>query len=296
MKRIGLIIMVSLFILSCGRFGNKEVDGKKDMRIVCVSKQINEMVFALGKGHDIVAVDLSSTFPDSAKLLPTVGYHRALSAEGIISMNPDLVLHDYDMGPANVLPQLEKAGLNIKGYHGGRSIDSAKILMTELGKYFGVETKADSLNKKLDAELENAKKTLQTINIKDTPSVMVIQFGRANNNYFVMSGRGGVTDKMIELAGGKVAQYDAKGAKQISAEAIAIANPDIIVATDFGFDRMGSMDKFITEIPGVALTNAGKNKRIIRFEEHDMVYFGPRTGENVLQLMKMIYPENAATK
>ena len=297
MKRINLLIATVVFLFSCGRFGNKEIDGNKDMRIVCVSKQLNEMVFALGKGHNIVAVDLSSTFPDSTKLLPTVGYHRALSAEGIISMNPDLVLHDFDMGPANVLPQLEKAGLNIKGYHGGRSIDSAKILLNEIGKFFGVEAKADSINKKLEADLEKTKMTLQSLQVKNAPSVMVIQFGRANNNYFVMSGRGGVPDKMIALAGCKVAQYDAKGARQISAEAIAVANPDIIVATDFGFDRMGSMDKFITEIPGVALTNAGKNKRIIRFEEHDLVYFGPRTGENVLKLMDIIYSTaNAATK
>ena len=264
MKRINILLAAALVVSSCGRFGNKETDGKKDMRIVCVSKQLNEMIYALGKFHDVVAVDLSSTYPDSAKLLPTVGYHRALSAEGIISMKPDLVMHDFDMGPANVLPQLEKSGLNIKGYKGGRSIDSAKILITELGKFFGVEAKADSVNKKLDADIARAKAELEKMNIKDTPSVMVIQFGRANNNYFVMSGRGGVPDKMIELAGGKVAHYDAKGARQISAEAIAVANPDIVVATDFGFDRMGSMDKFITEIPGVALTNAGKNKRIIR--------------------------------
>ena len=290
MKRINILLVVALVVSSCGRFGNKETDGKKDMRIVCVSKQLNEMIYALGKFHDVVAVDLSSTYPDSAKLLPTVGYHRALSAEGIISMKPDLVMHDFDMGPANVLPQLEKSGLNIKGYKGGRSIDSAKILITELGKFFGVEAKADSVNKKLDADIARAKAELEKMNIKDTPSVMVIQFGRANNNYFVMSGRGGVPDKMIELAGGKVAHYDAKGARQISAEAIAVANPDIVVATDFGFDRMGSMDKFITEIPGVALTNAGKNKRIIRFEEHDMVYFGPRTGENILKLMNLIHP------
>lgn len=296
-KKLSLILLISIALISCGRFSNKEVDGKKDMRIVCVSKQLNEMIYALGKFHNVVAVDLSSTFPDSAKLLKTVGYHRALSAEGIISMNPDIVMHDFDMGPANVLPQLEKAGLNIKGYHGGRSIDSAKILLSELGKFFGVEQRADSINKKLDADIEKVKATVTALNIKDKPSIMVIQFGRANNNYFVMSGRGGVPDKMIELAGGKVAKYDAKGARQISAEAIAVANPDIIVATDFGFDRMGSMDKFISDIPGVALTNAGKNKKVIRFEEHDLVYFGPRTGENALKLMNQVYPtKNAATK
>src|SRR5947207_5376627 len=113
MKKISLVAL-TIMLISCGRFGNKEIDGKKDMRIVCLSKHLTEMVFALGKGHDIVAVDLSSTYPDSAKLLPTVGYHRALSPESIIAMNPDLVIHSNDVGPANVLPQITKAGLNVK--------------------------------------------------------------------------------------------------------------------------------------------------------------------------------------
>jgi len=94
---------------------------------------------------------------------------------------------------------------------------------------------------------------------------------------------------LIQMAGAKVAHYDAKGARQISAEAIAEANPDIIIATDFGFDQMGNMDKFIAGVPGVALTNAGKNKNIIRFEEHDLVYFGPRSGANILSLMKQMH-------
>jgi iron complex transport system substrate-binding protein len=108
------------------------------------------------------------------------------------------------------------------------------------------------------------------------------------------SGKGdanGVGDQLIKLAGGKVSQYDAKGARQISAEAIAEANPDIIIATDFGFDQMGSMEKFASGVPGVSLTNAAKNKRIYRFEEHDLVYFGPRTGENVIKMMDLIHPK-----
>ena len=75
--------MVSVVLFSCDRFNNKEIDGKKDLRIVSLSKHLTEMVFALGKGHDLVAVDLSSTYPDSAKLLKTVGYHRALNKSPI---------------------------------------------------------------------------------------------------------------------------------------------------------------------------------------------------------------------
>jgi iron complex transport system substrate-binding protein len=298
MKKIMAISLAAIILLTaCGRFRNKETSGEKDIRIVCLSKHLTEMVFALGKGHDIVACDLSSTYPDSAKLLKTVGYHRALNPEGIISMNPDLVIHSNDIGPENVLPQITKAGLNIKEFSRANTFDSAKIVMTELGKYFHEEKKADSIIKKMDADLAKAATLLNERHITDTPSVMIIHFGRANNVYFVMSGRGGTGDKMIALAGGKTSKYDAKGARQISAEAIAEANPDIIIATDFGFDQMGSMDKFATGVPGVSLTNAAKNKRIYRFEEHDMVYFGPRTGENIIKLMNLIHPTaDAAAK
>jgi iron complex transport system substrate-binding protein len=247
------------------------------------------MVFALGKGHDIVARDLTSSYPDSAKLLPTVGYHRMLNAEGIIAQNPDVVIHSNDIGPESVITQLTKVGLNIKVFGGANTYDSAKLLLKQLGDFFGVPAKADSIIKKMDADMELVYKAEKQIT--DTPTVMIIHYGQANNNFFVMSGRknGGPGDRMIKLAGGKPALYDAKGAKQISAEAIAVANPDIIIATDFGYDKMGGAENFKT-LPGVGLTNAAKNNRIYRFEEHDLVYFGPRTAANVLTMMKLIHP------
>ena len=288
MKHRNLLMVLTILLCSCGRFGNNEKESTKDTRIVCVSKQLTEMLFALGKGHDIVAVDLSSTYPDSAKLLPTVGYHRMLSAEGIISMKPDLVIHSNDVGPENVLPQLMKAGVNVKAFTGGSTIDSAKLLLVQLGKLFGSEDKADSCNKKLDADLQKVYTAEK--HITDSPGVMIIHFGRANNVYFVMSGRGGVADRMIRMAGGRPVKYDAKGARELSAESVATANPDVIIATDYGFDKMGSADKF-KSVAGVGLTTAAKNNRIYRFEEHDIIYFGPRTAENILKLMKFIHPD-----
>lgn len=287
-KNIVWLFAIAL-LFSCGRFGKKGPDGDKDMRIVSLSKHLTEMIYALGKGHDLVGCDLSSTYPDSARQLTKVGYHRALSAEGIISLMPTLVVHSNDIGPEQVLPQITKAGLNVKAFGSASTLDSAKLLLKELGNFFGENTKADSLIKKMDVDMAIAADSLKLMALKDTPNVMIIHFGRANNIYFVMSGRNGVGDKMIALAGGKTARYDAKGARQISAEAVAAANPDVIIATDFGFDQMGGMDKFIAGVPGVALTNAGKNKRIVRFEEHDLVYFGPRSGTNLIKLMHLIH-------
>jgi iron complex transport system substrate-binding protein len=293
-KLINLIFLVLLFS-GCGRFSNKDsnVEGQ---RIVSLSKHLTEMIFALGEGHNLVAVDLSSTYPDSAKLLKTVGYHRALSPESIIAMSPTLVIHSNDIGPETVLPQITKAGLNIKAFGGANTIDSAKILIRELGSFFGKSVKADSICNAMDISFAQAAETLKSIPANDTPKVMIIHFGRASNIYFVMSGRNGVGDKLIEMAGAKVVHYDAKGARQISAEAVAAANPDIIIATDFGYDQMGSMDKFVSDVPGVALTNAGKNKKIVRFEEHDLVYFGPRSGDNVVKLIHLLHPNVGSTK
>ena len=286
MKKTYLYFILWICLASCARFGKKETDTTKDIRIVSLSKQLTEMLFAIGKGHDIVARDLTSNYPDSAKLITTVGYHRALNPEGIIAMNPDLVIHCNDIGPASVNPQIEKAGLKVKIFGGANTYDSAKLLLLELGQYFGATAKADSIVKKMDADMENVYAAQKQI--KDSPTVMIIQYGQANNNYFVMSGRKGPGDKMIALAGGRVAKYDAKGARQLSAEAVAAANPDVIIATDFGFDKMGGAENFKT-LPGVGLTNAAKNNRIYRFEEHDIVYFGPRTADNIFKLMKLLH-------
>lgn len=296
MKKIILGTMLMAGLIACGRFQNKEIDGTKDLRIVSLSKHLTEFTFSLGKGHNIIGVDWSSTYPDSAKLIKPVGYHRALNPEGIISLTPDIVIHSNDIGPETVLPQIEKAGLHTKAFGNANTMDSAKMLLKELGAFFGVRAKADSLCNVMDAGIVSASHVLKDITIKDTPTVMIIHFGRASNVFFVMSGRKGVGDKLIQMAGAKVAHYDAKGARQISAEAIAAANPDIIIATDFGYDQMGSMDKFIVGVPGVALTKAGKNKRIVRFEEHDLTYFGPRTGDNIIDLIHLFYPTTHASK
>ncbi|MEI6265561.1 MAG: ABC transporter substrate-binding protein [Sphingobacteriia bacterium] len=287
MQKISFVLLL-VFLASCGLSKKEKKPDSADLRIVSVSKHLTEILFALGKGHNIVACDLTSSYPDSAKMLPKVGYHRALNAEGIISMNPDIVIHSNDIGPLTVLPQLEKLGLKTMAFKGANTLDSAKMLISALGAYFGVPQNAVTINNKIDADMLTVAK--ERALHSDTPSVMIIHYGQANNVFFVMSGRKGAGDQMIESAGAKVAKYDAKGARQISAEAVALANPDIIIATDFGFDKMGSAENF-KSIPGVALTNAAKNNRIYRFEEHDLVYFGPRSGENILKLMQLIHPK-----
>ena len=289
MKNIYVLLAVLGLTASCKRFLND--DNKKDhkARIVCISKQYNEIIWALGAQKDIVAVDVSSTFPAELKKLPTVGYHRALSAEAILANNPTLILEDNNIGPEHVVDQLKKLKIPMKEFKEySKSLIGTDSLIREMGAYFNKEQRADSLCKKLEGDMKIALEKREKYKTKT--KVLIIHYGQASNVYLVMTQKS-VGAKMVEWAGGELAIKDEKGMKQISPELVAASNPDVILLTDFGYDRLGGSFEKIKELPGVSSTKAFKNKRIYRIEEHDLVYLGPRTGENVLLIQKLIHKD-----
>lgn len=286
MKKISTYLLLPLLITSCGRFGNK--DNKKDHkeRIVCIAKEYNEVIFELGAQQDIVAVDISSNYPPAVTKLPTVGYHRALSAEAILAENPTLVIHDNNVGPEHVLKQLKDLNIPIKTFADSvYTIEQTKGMIKQLGAYFHKEHGADSLCNKLDNDMATAIAAAKQY--IDTPKVVIIHFGQANNVYLTMTDHN-VAAKIIGWAGGQIPVQSDRGMVPLSAEVIAKANPDVILLTDYGYDRLGSLDK-IKELPGIAGTKAAVNNRIYRIAEHDIVYLGPRTGENVLKFQTLIH-------
>ena len=292
MKKISgifLLVLLTISVTSCGRFANKESDASKKgkERIVIVSKQLTELMFAVGAGDKIVGVDLSSTYPPEAQKLVTVGYHRMLSAEGIISLSPTLVMHNGGIAPESVPIQLEKVGIPMKKYMDTPNTDSAKVLIMQIAREYNNEAKGIELCKKLDADMNTAREKVKEFT--DKPRVLIIHYGRQMNNYFVMGNRGTAND-MLTWAGG-VNAADTSGFRNLSAEVIVRSQPDVILATDFGFDRTGGEEHFV-ELPGINLTPAAKNHRIYRIEEHDLVYLGPRTGENVIKIMELIHKKN----
>lgn len=285
MKKIFVIAFVTVTIFSCDRFGKKQNDTAGKLRIVCVSKQLNEIIFAVGGDTALVGIDISSTYPPETKKITTVGYHRALSGEGIISLNPTVVWHDGNIAPQQVIDQIKKVGIPMREFHGGSTIDSTKILIMQVANEFHNEKKGKELCDKLDADmakLDSARKSY-----KDKPRVLIIHFGQAANKYFVLSRRG-IPEQMLEWAGAENAADSTQKWKDLSPEVIAMAQPDVILATDFGYDLQGSLEKF-KQLPGISLSPAAKNNRIYRIEEHDLVYFGPRTGENVMEIMHLVH-------
>ena len=295
MKRILLFASLSLLLVSavsCSRFHNAPADSK-DARYVVISPIHNEIIWALGAEDKVVGVDLSTTYPPDVKKVQTVGYHRALSAEGILSLHPTAIINDNNIGPPQVVEQLKQLNIPMKTFSAKNdSFDGTKALIREMGAYFHKEARAEELCNTMDtqkaASLEKVKQ------YTDHPRVAVIHFGRASNVYMVVGkgggGDGGGVSQMIELAGGQMAVENAgRGMQRMeSPEILAQANPDVILLTDFGYDRLGSMDQ-IKALPGVATSNAAKTGHIYRIEENVLNYFGPRSGENIEKVAAVIH-------
>ena len=253
-------------------------------RVVGVSKQINEYMYDIGAEGVLVGRDLTSIYPERIRSLPSVGYHRALSAEGITSLQPTLFLTDGNVGPSTVLDQLRNVGIPILTLAPGSTTDSAQGLMLKLGRRFHREKAADSVVAVWRSEME---KVISDSATGPRVRVLVMHFGQINNNYLAVA-KGSPADRMIQLAGGVNAIDSVGRMTRLTPELIARTAPDVIIATDVGFDRVGSAEKFAA-LPGVALTPAGKSKRIYRIDESEVMYFGPRTPSTIRKLKALLH-------
>ncbi|HET6854916.1 MAG TPA: ABC transporter substrate-binding protein [Pyrinomonadaceae bacterium] len=293
MKRISILLITSVVLIcaGCSRFHNAPSDSRAE-RYVVISPIYNEIIWALGAQESVVGIDLSTTYPPEVKQVQTVGYHRALSAEGILSLHPTAIIHDNNIGPPQVVQQLQQLNIPMKTFTAKNdSFDGTKALIREMGAYFHKEARAEELCKALDdqraASLEKVKQ------YSDHPRVAVIHFGRASNVYLVVGkgggGDGGGVSQMIELAGGEMAVENRGMQRMESPEIIAKANPDVILLTNYGYDRLGGSLDQIKALPGVATSNAARDNRIYRIEENVLNYFGPRSGENIAKVAEIIH-------
>ena len=291
MRKLLLLALVGL-TAACGRFGNSTASSQQSERAVVIAQAYTDIIWALGAQDHVVGVDYSSTWPPEVKNVTTVGYHRALSAEGILSLKPTVIITDGNIGPPQVVEQLKQLNIPFKTFSAKpESIDGAKALIREMGAYFHKEERAEELCTKLDADMARA--LAEAKQYTDHPRVAVIHYGRASNIYMLVgaSGKGdaGAAGQMVRWAGGEMAIQQAGMQRMASPEIVAQANPEVVLMTEFGYDRLSGSKDRILELPGVATSSAARTGRIYRVEEHDLMYFGPSTGEGVSKLVKLIH-------
>ena len=106
-------MMLTVLWLGLGCAQQAEEPVQQAARIVSLGSPVTELVYALGRGDSLVGRDSSSLFPEEALALPDVGYHRQLSAEGVLSLAPSLVLATAHAGPPEAIEQLRAAGVTV---------------------------------------------------------------------------------------------------------------------------------------------------------------------------------------
>lgn len=257
-------------------------------RIVSVGGGLTEIIYALGLEAQLVGTDTSSVYPEPATKLPQVGYARALSAEGLLSLNPTLLICHEEAGPPAVLDQIEKAGVRVLKLRSEPSAENVEQRITAIANTLGEPAKAEVLIQKIRSELVEAKNHLTT----NKPRTLFI-YARSGGILNV-SGTGTSADAMIRLAGGVNAISGYEGYKPLTAEAALLAAPEVILVTSRGLEDAGGVDGLLKH-PGLAQTPAAQNRRVIAMDDLLLLGFGPRLGQAVGDLARLIRGDKSLT-
>ena len=254
--------------------------------MVTLGGSVTETVYALGGGDHVVGVDASSVYPAAATETSSVGYFRQLPAEGVLSLGPSLVLALEGTGPPTVLDQLRSAGVQVEEIPDAPTVDGTKRKIRQIAGLLGRDAQGDSLIHQMEEELAEARALRQEV--MSEPRVLFI-YARGSGTMNV-AGQGTSAEALIELAGGQNAVSGFEGYKPMTAEAVVSAAPDAILMLTRGLDSVGGVEGLL-EQPGIGLTPAGENRRIVAMDDLLLLGFGPRLGAAVKELTAKLHPE-----
>jgi iron complex transport system substrate-binding protein len=257
------------------------VQAQAPQRIITIGGAITEMVYALNEQSRLIGNDTTSYYPKPAESLPKVGYQRALSAEGILSLYPDMVILTDEAGPPTVIAQIRAAGVTIVEIKAGRSVDDIKNAVKVIGKALACENKANTLIAKLDKQNEELIAITQN-NINHKKVMFILQNGGGAP---MVAGAETAADSIVKLSGASNVVTDYRGYKPLTPEAAVSLNPEVIVITQQGLEQSGGKHALLKS-PGLSLTYAAKQGNVIAFDSLLMLGFGPRTIEAAIQLNK----------
>ena len=239
-------------------------------KIAVAGGEVTEIIFELGVGDKVVAVDSTSVYPAAVQDLPSVGYVRELSAEGVLATGADMLIGSEDMGPPAVMDNLAAAGMRVEfaptGKGVGRFVDKVNFVAGALGlEQRGAEMIADFESKV--AEVSARRDALPR-----SPRVLVILAVREGAP--IAAGDNTSGNDIVTLSGGQnVATFE--GWKPMTSEAVIGAAPEIIVLSTVHVKRMGGIEA-VMELPSVRATPAGVNQSFVVVDSQMMLQFGPR--------------------
>lgn len=242
-------------------------------RIVSVGGAITETIYALGAQGLLVGADTTSLYPTAARALPSVGYARTLSAEGLLSLAPTLVLASDEAGPATVLRQLEAAGVSVRVLDSHDSIDGVAERTQQVGEVIGRADAGRALAEQIRREAVAARQRAATLAGPRRPRVLFVL--AHSMSQVRVAGQRTAADAMLQLAGATNALAGFDGYKPLNPESAVAAAPDVLLVTDQGLEAAGGIDGFL-RAPGLAVTPAGRARRVVSLDALWLLGFGPR--------------------
>ena len=128
-----------------------------DARIISTNASVTELLFALGKDESLIAIDVTSQIPTNYRALANIGYHRNLSAEGLLSLNPSHIIGSDHMGPPPVISALLKTDIQLIQLVNSKNIEDVRSNIQNLAKTLNTTNKAGPLLKKLEQQEQQLK-------------------------------------------------------------------------------------------------------------------------------------------
>lgn len=253
-------------------------------RLVTVGGGITEVVYALGAQDLLVGTDTTSLYPEAAQRTPKVGYMRQLSAEGLLALRPDALVAGADAGPPVVLDQIRSAGVKVELVESDHRWEEVRRKVAAVGRATGREAQARALQERLDARWGAVQERVRQGRKARPPRVL---FVLSHTGSPLVSGEATAADAVIRFMGAVNALGGFKGYRPMTAEALAVAAPDLILMTTQGLEAVGGAEKF-WQRPELALTPAFGRRQggraLLHLDALELLGFGPRLPEAVEKL------------
>jgi iron complex transport system substrate-binding protein len=255
-------------------------------RVVAIDGSITEIIYALGKEQSLVGRDVTSLYPKDAEKLPSVGYMRSLSAEGILSLKPTLVLATSDAKPQSVLKRLKDAGVHIQIVPNAYSIEGVKQKILTVARALNDEPAGEKLanqfQQKADSAIALAKE--RAAQQGERKALFLLN---ARGNQLLVAGTQTRADEVLQLAAiQNPAAKDMQGYKPLTAEGAIQYNPNYIIALQTQMTEQHL--EAILEQPALKMTSAAKEKHFMVLAGDDLS-FGPRLPEVIRKLSDKVY-------
>ena len=262
LKNSYLTILVIFFLVILA--SAYEINGSSPKRIISLSPSITEILFEIGSGNKVIAVDNLSNYPNEAPITDISAYDP--NVEAISLLNPDLVILSYNI--KNLKAALKKIGIETIYLPAPLNFEDILDQIDYLGLQTGNEDKA----KKLISKMKNRMKTLQKLRENEKATKI---YHEIDPNYYSPSKFSFIGDIYQKLNYKNVADkadISNLGYPKLSPELIISENPDLIVLP-------GKDNKYVEKVklrPGWSYIEAVKKNNFLLTNNDIASRWGPR--------------------